>query len=198
MMNKLTLIKRLGPDKTGQQLSLFKCSCGKEKIIRHFRGINGETKSCGCARADAGLKQRGEKNDGWKGYKEISGTLWGRIQICAKKRGLEFNVTIQHVFELLEKQNFRCALTGLDIHLSDYRTNVAQNGSTASLDRIDSTKGYVEGNLQWVHRVVNTMKTDLSEKEFVEFCMLVVMHNSLKTDGSEGDFGRRKFTEEIR
>lgn len=44
---------------------------------------------------------------------------------------------------------------------------------TASLDRIDSSRGYVEGNVQWVHKDVNFMKQALSQERFVELCTLV-------------------------
>ena len=39
-------------------------------------------------------------------------------------------------------------------------------GGTASLDRIDSKKGYTIDNIQWVHKDVNKMKMDLQEEDF--------------------------------
>ena len=41
---------------------------------------------------------------------------------------------------------------------------------TASLDRIDSSKGYIEGNVQWVHKSVNIMKCDFSSDIFIGIC----------------------------
>jgi len=41
---------------------------------------------------------------------------------------------------------------------------------TASLDRIDSSRGYEIGNIQWVHLITNQMKQALDESEFVEWC----------------------------
>ena len=40
------------------------------------------------------------------------------------------------------------------------------DSKTASLDRIDSSKGYTEDNIQWVHKDVNQMKMDLPEQRF--------------------------------
>lgn len=40
--------------------------------------------------------------------------------------------------------------------------------------RIDSTGGYTEGNVQWVHRTVNFMKQSLSDAELVQWCRRVV------------------------
>ena len=50
--------------------------------------------------------------------------------------------------------------------------------ATASLDRIDSTKGYIDGNIQWVHKRINTMKMDMSQKDFIDFCKQVAQTNS--------------------
>jgi len=44
---------------------------------------------------------------------------------------------------------------------------------TASLDRIDSSKGYVKGNLQWVHKDINMMKNHYNQKYFIEICKKV-------------------------
>lgn len=30
--------------------------------------------------------------------------------------------------------------------------------------------GYVAGNLQWVHKIVNLMKRTSSDKDFIEIC----------------------------
>lgn len=49
--------------------------------------------------------------------------------------------------------------------------------TTISLDRIDSTKGYIEGNVQWVHKSVNIMKSTLTQEQFINFCKLVAENN---------------------
>ena len=52
------------------------------------------------------------------------------------------------------------------------------------MDRIDSTKGYVEGNLQWVHKVVNKIKWDLDQEVFLSWCQRISHHtkdHGLKT-----------------
>lgn len=48
---------------------------------------------------------------------------------------------------------------------------------TASLDRIDSSKGYVIGNVQWVHKTINTMKMDLANSEFIKLCQMVAKNH---------------------
>lgn len=46
--------------------------------------------------------------------------------------------------------------------------------TTASLDRIDSLKPYNIDNIQWVHKIVNFMKYNLSEDDFLFYCEKIV------------------------
>lgn len=46
----------------------------------------------------------------------------------------------------------------------------SETATTASLDRIDSSFGYILNNVQWVHKDVQRMKSDFSEAHFVETC----------------------------
>jgi hypothetical protein len=45
--------------------------------------------------------------------------------------------------------------------------------TAASLDRIDSTKGYIAGNVEFVCRFVNLGKSDLSREEVMKFIAAV-------------------------
>ena len=49
--------------------------------------------------------------------------------------------------------------------------------TTASVDRIDSSGGYVESNVQWVHKDVNKMKMDIPQNQFIEYCKIISSHN---------------------
>ena len=44
---------------------------------------------------------------------------------------------------------------------------------TASLDRIDSKKGYIKGNIRWVSRSINWMKNDITDEMVWELCKLI-------------------------
>ena len=48
---------------------------------------------------------------------------------------------------------------------------------TASLDRIDSTRGYTVDNIQWIHKDLNRMKWNLPNDYFINICTLVANHN---------------------
>ena len=94
-----------------------------------------------------------------------------KLRFDAKKRELDFNVSIDYLQKLIENQNHRCVLSDLEIRFAD-KSRTFDN-QTASLDRIDSSKGYVEGNVQWVHKFVNMMKNSLPQDLFIQLCQSV-------------------------
>lgn len=49
---RLTVIERAGKTKQGNALWKCKCDCGNETIVRGTTLRNGESKSCGCIRAE--------------------------------------------------------------------------------------------------------------------------------------------------
>jgi len=117
----------------------------------------------------------------WKGYKDISGDFWRTLKYAAVKKGRDFNLTIEYIWELFEKQKGLCNLSGLPIYLETSLGSVNKNGyqkRTASLDRIDSSKGYIIGNVQWLHKDINQMKSNRKDDEFVELCRAVTLYKN--------------------
>lgn len=165
--NKLIAVKYSGKTKNNKRPKhtwLCKCDCGNEKIILEHNLKNGHTKSCGCL-----TKRKNNNSPLYKGYKGISGQKWSSLKIEAKKRNIEFNITIEYIWNLFLKQDKKCALSNLNIYI--YSDNKIKN--TASLDRIDSSKGYIEDNVQWVHKNINQMKWNFKQKYFIEMCLAV-------------------------
>lgn len=142
-----------------------RCKCGNVITTKSIYLRKGYTKSCG----------KCTNHHCWKGYKEISGWYFGTIRQRASKKGIKFNLDIKYLWNLYTRQHKKCALTNLDIFFVRNMTNdcVSAKTQTASLDRIDSSKGYIRGNVQWVHKDVNRMKWDLTQKRFIEICELV-------------------------
>lgn len=75
---------------------------------------------------------------------------------------------------LWEAQGGKCALTGLPLMHTYARDQPLKALFNASVDRIDSSRGYVEGNVQLVAVRANLMKGDLPEQSFVDLCRMVV------------------------
>lgn len=154
------------------------CDCGKTNhiIVRNNLTCN-HTISCGCLR-----KLHGKNNKSWTGYEEISGRTWASIKKHAITRKLEFNINIEDAWNQLIKQNKKCALTGLNIstNLISKNNKYDYTQKTASLDRIDSNKGYILDNIQWVHKDINYIKMDVSQTDFIRLCTLVATYTKNK------------------
>lgn len=165
---KLTPIEFKGFDKEKHKIFLCKCECGNTVIVPSYRLITKNTKTCGCSRTTINTK-----HPKFSGYKEISGLTWHLIKKGANRKSkiLDFNISIEYAWDLFIKQDRKCALSGLPICFSP--SNSHRSRRTASLDRIDSSKGYIENNVQWVHKHLNIMKWDLSQEEFIKICKLV-------------------------
>lgn len=148
------------------------CDCGavKDISVRCLRDSD-RLCSCGCQR-----HPKGADNSNWKGSGVVSGRYFSVLIKSAEKRGISFDLTIGFLYELLVKQNNRCALSGIEIHCNDAITRL----QTASLDRIDSTKGYIVGNVQWVHKDINKMKQNYQDEYFIVMCKHVASHNTEK------------------
>lgn len=89
--------------------------------------------------------------------------LYNKYKRSAKNRGIDWKINLE---EFIGGYNGECALTGWKLSM-DYKL------TTASLDRIDSSKGYVVGNLQWVHTMVNMAKRKYPQEKFIEMCIAI-------------------------
>lgn len=102
---------------------------------------------------------------------------FGDIRRSAISQGHMFAVDKEYLHELFLKQNRTCAYTGWQL---TFDSSVKVRDGTASLDRIDSSKGYIPGNVQWVHKYINVMKSWQTHSDFIELCKAVVrQHGSL-------------------
>ncbi len=121
---------------------------------------------------------QGEFNGRWKGYKKICGSSWCQIKRQAEHRKLDFSITIEQAWEQYIKQIGKCALTGWPLTIERLPVNDWYNNITASLDRINSSLGYIANNIQWVHKDVNRSKWDLQEQRYVDLSLLIVTHKN--------------------
>ena len=95
----------------------------------------------------------------------------------AKKRFKEFNLTLQDLKNVWEKQNGICPYTGLHLVLPTFH-KCENIWYRASLDRIDSSKGYVVGNIQFVSTPINYMKNTMSDLETKQYLKLISFYTS--------------------
>lgn len=77
------------------------------------------------------------------------------------ERNQEVNIDDEYVSKLWDSQNGKCALSKINIHLKTGKHKL----NTASLDRIDSSKGYIKGNVQFVAYGINLAKNKFSDED---------------------------------
>ena len=169
---KWTVMYRTSSSRSGATTWRCKCDCGLEKDVYGSHLSYG--KSNGCVQCS---KPKGKDSPYWNGVGDISGNYWDSIKRGAdgtkdKRRKLELTITKEYAWELFQKQNGKCALTGMLLTI-----NYRGEDHTASLDRIDSGKGYIEGNVQWIHKHINLMKNKLDQDYFIKLCKLVAKGN---------------------
>ena len=91
----------------------------------------------------------------------------------ARGRTKEFSISVEDVYDLWRNQEGRCAYTKLPLLAT------ANQFNTVSLDRIDSSKGYIVGNVQLVCAAINKMKQEYTEDLFILLSLLVTQNNKL-------------------
>ena len=83
-------------------------------------------------------------------------------------RGYQWDITPEYIISMYEQQGGLCAITGWTIGWSEKGLT-----ATVSIDRIDSEEGYIQGNVQLLHKDVNMAKQQYSQDYFIAMCRAV-------------------------
>lgn len=94
-------------------------------------------------------------------------------QKTAKVKGFGFNLTLEFLKSQWLKQEGRCPYTNIQMELPRVMRDRVHSLNAASLDRIDSDLGYVQGNVEFVCRFVNLGKNGYSKEEVQKFFKMV-------------------------
>jgi hypothetical protein len=162
-----TVVKPSHIDKKSQQFWICRCRCGVEKPVRASHIIRGISKGCSKCR---GQSNSTIKSPFWKGGNFISSTLFTTYKIGAQNRNIEFNITLHDLEQQWNQQKGLCKYSNTILTLPK---NTRDKTFNASLDRIDSSKGYQVDNIQWVTKEINLMKMNLTEPRFLELCKVI-------------------------
>jgi hypothetical protein len=172
--NNILILNRVSSTRSGSTTWNCKCHCGNLFIASsdHLTRKSSPIKSCGCIIK----KRRGPTHKDWKGFEGISGDWWYNHVLRERSQNVRVRVpvsiTIEYAWKLLVGQDMKCKLSGLPIQVG---TNPVTN--TASIDRIDSSKGYEVGNIQWVHKHINFMKRTYDNAYFIGLCKKIAENN---------------------
>lgn len=149
---------------------LCQCICGSPpRILEPYLIL--QKRRC----ANCGNSRPLHENPNFKGYEEIRGDIIKKLNRLNKQKGFgNTDLTVQYLWNLYLLQDKKCSISGINIYF-----NIPNNKfydkfeKTASLDRIDSSRGYYIGNIHWVHKDVNRMKNKFNIDYFVYMCQII-------------------------
>ena len=177
------------------------CRSIERKKIRFERPVEGIRK-CACCEIEKDISEyHSDKSSptGLQTYckdcqtqktKKCTSTLNGFIKKIykdmyhnAERRAKELNIelTIEDIHELYNKQKGLCAISGLKMTHETYAFKDKEhiiNRLNISIDRINSSLGYTKDNVQLLAAIVNRMKTDLPDSEFIKICSIITQNNN--------------------
>lgn len=162
--------------------------CSTEKEITEFLrdksakdGYRNQCKSCLRDRNKGVWKSRSESynramrkfRSTWKG---VTQTSFQSSKLRAKKENLPHNITLQYLRDLIEDQEYKCAMTNEDLIIGDWWKG-------PSLDKKDPNLGYVIGNVQYVTQRINSSKSNLTVEQYIDLCESVLNVQRLSRNG---------------
>jgi len=145
-----------------------KCSCGETNPDNFYKTGKRKCKKCILAAAknkyynlsESDKKYYIKKQNKWQDNNFLQFRLTS-AKARARAKNIPCEIDVPYLQSLLDQQENKCFYSGIEMELN------RAGAYTASIDRIDSSIGYVKGNVSFVISAVNTMKNDLSEKEFL-------------------------------
>jgi hypothetical protein len=118
-----------------------------------------------------------------------NGEMWIRLKFLrenldrASRRGAKsqhIDIGLDRLYKIGEEQDWKCALTGQPLEFTRGGTSWGGkwcNPNSCTLDRINSNKGYIKGNIQLVTWKVNCIKQHFNNSEFIDICRQISKFN---------------------
>tara|TARA_B110000467_G_C18098771_1_gene355981 strand:- start:22 stop:579 length:558 start_codon:yes stop_codon:yes gene_type:complete len=104
------------------------------------------------------------KKDEYTGFREYMRTINKRV---IEGRFNSSDIDLSYLKEVWNNQSGKCVYTKVPLIHPERKSG--NKNYQASLDRIDSSKGYIRGNIQFVSVTVNWLKNDCDENHLNEF-----------------------------
>jgi hypothetical protein len=89
-----------------------------------------------------------------------------------KYRNQEVTITLDDLLEQWIRQDGKCPYTGVNL-IHPIRIKDEGYLYLSSLDRIDSSLGYIPGNIQFISTSANFAKNKMSHNDMLLFCQLI-------------------------
>jgi len=96
-----------------------------------------------------------------------------------KKRLDQMNLTLEYLKELWEKQKGCCVFSNNKLILPENCEGWKDiSPRSASLDRINNSIGYVQGNVRYISFMANIARRNFSDNQVIDFCKKVAFNYS--------------------
>lgn len=166
--------------KINRKLDTITCSFCKaqfEKPLSEIKRNSEKNRSNYCSRSCVGKATGSLKGKNVKDRYDISlhsscrrdkFTLFRYTYRCIKRRFKEVTVTLEDLEKQWIKQNGTCPYSKVKLELPT-DNKIIPITKRASLDRIDSSKGYIIENIQFVSTPINYMKSTMSHIETIDY-----------------------------
>jgi hypothetical protein len=143
-----------------------------DNFYKRIDSITGFQHRCkNCLKKDPNRYDRLLKKDDLDYY--LKDRFYGAKNRAINKE-IEFNLSLDYLKELWNKQNGKCALTGINMDHTILEGKIKTNGS---IDKINPSLGYSKDNIQFVCNIINIMKSDMSIEQLINFCKLIISNN---------------------
>ena len=97
-----------------------------------------------------------------------------RAEYRDTKKHYGCDLTVEFLKELWEKQSGICPFTGWKLILpKDSEAFTAKNIANASIDRIDNSIGYMQGNVRFISVMANLARQTFTDDQLINFCKAV-------------------------
>ena len=147
-----------------------RCRCGTERVLTYGELRCGRSPSCGCKSKERSIE-----------------TVWKDLFEKIKRRGWDFHLTLPQLKHLSKLACSYCGKEPSNIHRVKYKVDGRYVYGSApefeirysGMDRIDSTQGYVHGNVVPCCGDCNGMKSDHSLDDFFALVERIRSHSSI-------------------
>lgn len=157
---RLVVVERAGSDRQKRATWKCQCDCGRETVATSSYLLNGDIRSCGCAKSER-MIERNTKHG--KAQTRLYGVWANMIQRCTDPNHQHYHryggrgITVCDEWRYNFQAFYEWAMA------NGYDENAAHGQCT--IDRIDNDKGYSPDNCRWVDMKTQRHNRSDSRKE---------------------------------
>lgn len=159
VFGKLIVLSLIGKIK-GKYYWLCRCECGIEKKIRGHHLSHGKIVTCGCSKYVRTCEITKPVQDKLGTFASVYRYYWH----SAKRRGLVLELSTNTFIELIQSPCSYCGKAPSNV-IRDRQTGT---NYYTGIDRVDNSKGYIEGNVVPACKICNLIKHTMTSAEFLE------------------------------